>query len=182
MANNNFKITVKRQYISYGLAFNPEDFNEVKNCKSDAIRNKPCYCGLWASPIDAQYGWLNFCKSEGVPCYMQKWTRFVLKPSARIRKIDSYEDYKRFMTSYKDVTDLESNHFDWEKIAKDYDAVEVTYNAVLECRVKDAEQYNLYMEGKAPHQKQEEYLESWSCDSIVILHKDVIQVLETKDN
>ena len=113
---------------------------------------------------------------------MQKWTRFTLKSDARIRKIDSYEDYKRFMTVYKDVTDLESNHFDWEKIAKDYDAVEVTYNAILECRVKEAEQFHLYMEGKAPNPKQEEYLESWSCDSIVILHKEIIQVLETKDN
>lgn len=61
MANTSIKITVKRQYISYGLAFNPESFNEVKNYDEDDIYNKPCYCGMWASPIDAQYSWFDYC-------------------------------------------------------------------------------------------------------------------------
>lgn len=58
-------MTEKKQYIHYGSDhFSMEKFKEIQNKLNDhSWQNKPNY-GLWASPVDAEYGWADWCKGE----------------------------------------------------------------------------------------------------------------------
>ena len=52
---------MSRVYIHYGSKkFDTERFTPIQNCYP---RNKPIG-GLWASEVDAQFGWKTWCEGE----------------------------------------------------------------------------------------------------------------------
>lgn len=116
--------------------------------------------GLWASNINAEYGWKDSCMENDFRKNRLKYSfTFKLRENANVLFIDSTEILSRLpinaRTPVKSWTCL-----DFENILKSgIDAIDVN---ITKC-------WSLY-----------EALYGWDCDSILILNKDVIVVEEKK--
>lgn len=112
------------QYIHYGTTeFSKDKFKEIKN---ESFFTKP-RGGLWASRVDSEYGWKNWTEDEHFRTEVYRednYFKFKLKDEAKVLVIDNA----------KQILDLpkQKNEFnfsfvclDFEKLAKEYDAIEV---------------------------------------------------------
>ena len=144
----------KTKYIHYGhKEFDPDKFMEIKN--------RGCFIkpsgGLWASAVDAPYGWKDWCKdAEYSECDPNNAFEFTLADGSNVLHIRSKED----LESLPHIeTDLELNWhaLDFEKIKElGVDAIELHINQ------------NLFLD---------QLMYGWDCDSILVLNKDVIEVV-----
>lgn len=144
------------KYIHYGhKCFDRSLFRPVKNTMD--IFKKP-KGGFWASAIDAEFGWKDWCDDQNFrKCDEENSFRFKLKDGAKVLHINK-EDMELPCITREDPT---SHHLfifpDWEQMVKDgWDAVEVH---ISECRA-------LY-----------EHLYGWDCDSILVLNPDVVEAI-----
>lgn len=115
-------------FISYGTdEFDVNKFRQpIFNSKRAMINNKPVG-GLWASPIDAQFGWVDFCDCNSFHLKtLAKHFIFRLKPNANIYIIDNEEDLRKIST-LPDINYHNNLGINWE-LLKDYDGVFVTDN------------------------------------------------------
>lgn len=138
-------------YIHYGhKSFDNKLFDEIKNERAWV---KPIG-GLWASNINAKYGWRDWCEEQRFrECSIDNSFKFKLKEDSRILKIDNSDILKKlpivnapFRTSWINL--------DFEKIKEEYDAIEVLIS----------EDHRLYWD-----------LYGWDCDSLLVLNKEVIE-------
>lgn len=138
-------------YIHYGhKSFDNKSFDEIKNERAWV---KPIG-GLWASNINAKYGWRDWCEEQRFrECSIDNSFKFKLKEDSRILKIDNSDILKKlpivnapFRTSWINL--------DFEKIKEEYDAIEVLIS----------EDRRLYWD-----------LYGWDCDSLLVLNKEVIE-------
>lgn len=143
---------MSKRYIHYGSkSFMRHAFSPIRNCP---CFTKP-YGGLWASPVDAEYGWKEWCDHEMFrECRMDNSFTFALSPGARVLRINSVNG----LDSLPQVEDeFKPSHWyvlDFEKLlAEGYDAVEVSITA----------DPRLYMA-----------LYGWDCDSILVMNPEVI--------
>lgn len=137
-------------YIHYGhKSFNPNEFEPIRNFD---VKPKG---GLWASPINAKFGWKDWCEREKFEeCHPDNAFIFRLKTHANVLVIDNVEVLNTLPQIETCFTSCGWVCLDFKKIAKEYDAVELILS-------KDRQLYwKLY---------------GWDCDSIVILNKDVIE-------
>mgnify|MGYP001623704021 CR=1 FL=1 len=140
-------------YIHYGHKhFDPNSFVEIKN----TMWNKPAG-GLWASDINAKYGWKSWCEDENFcECNKENSFCFKLKEKSRILTINSHNDL--FQLPLESGVHEYINRLclciDFEKLAREYDAIELLLS----------EDRRLYYD-----------LYGWDCDSILILNKDCIE-------
>lgn len=142
----------KKKYVHYGSdIFIPELFKPIRNRSN---WSKP-FGGLWASPIDAPYGWKEWNDNhECKECSDSNKFEFILKDDANVLYIDD-------IFILDDLPKQESSillwiTLDFEKLLKDgYDAIEV-------CISTD---FGLY-----------DKLYGWDCDSILIMNPDIIQI------
>lgn len=140
------------KYIHYGHdKFEPILFN--------AITNVPMFTkpkgGLWGSRKDSEYGWKECCKDLDIDINLESSFEFSLKPDARLLTIDSCEKLLGLSKFQIKSTFLRNSFLDFEKIAQEYDAIEVLIS----------EDADLYYE-----------LYGWDCDSILIMNPDVIDI------
>lgn len=113
-------------FISYGTdAFDINKFRKpIFNSNRVLINNKPVG-GLWASPIDAKYGWVDFCDCNAFHLKtLAKHFLFQLKPNSKIYVIDNYDDLKKISTIPDSLGEMCIN---W-KLLQDYDGIFVTDN------------------------------------------------------
>lgn len=141
-----------KKYIHYGHnRFLPHRFKPVEN---DSCLPKP-WGGLWASPVDAAYGWKEWCEIEGFHTdNLKKHFVFTLREDAKVL----------YITSEDQLSDLPKKKtfpyssmwmaMDFEALSREgFDAVEVSISS-------DPRLYwSLY---------------GWDCDSIVVMNPDVI--------
>lgn len=127
--------------------------------------------GLWGSPVDATYGWAEWCKETGYEIEkLETSFLFTLAEGANLLRVSSIEDLtelpKQQMNLYfpQEVCDmlyeLESlttrAFLDFEALlASGVDAVQVDTRGAAGYEVRHA-------------------LNGWDCDSILVLNKDVI--------
>lgn len=158
-------------YTHYGHStFDINLFNPIKNKRFGV---KPVG-GFWASRQNAKYGWKDWNKNEGfVICDKNNKISFTLKSDSHVLEIHSVQDVDNiiekyhvdlpndigFTTMYGQLSDKPC-FIDFEKIAKDYDAIE--------CFVSDDS--GLY-----------DKLYTWDCDSILILNPDIIEPILEKE-
>jgi hypothetical protein len=151
-------------YIHYGAdKFIPEKFTPVKNAAWGST--KPESGGLWASAVDSEFGWKDWCESENFHLKnLEKSFMFKLKDDARILRIRSVDDLE-LLPKYNSILKSLSYIPDFEKAAEMYDGIELD----LSHEVNKGE----WIEG--------EWIEGlyfklygWDCDSILILNPDVI--------
>jgi hypothetical protein len=112
--------------------------------------------GLWASAVDATWGWKDWCKSEKfMRCTEDNCFSFHLAPTANVLVIDSAD-------CLEGLPRLETGEFshdlwvtlDFEKLRDSgVDAIELVLSA----------DQRLYWE-----------LYGWDCDSILIMNPDII--------
>ena len=137
------------QYIHYGHKH--FDINLFCPISNREISIKP-FGGLWASRIDAEYGWKELNDREHFKkCEKENSFTFYLSDDARILTINSMDDLE-------DLPHLENDFFfgtlDFEKLLNSYDAIEVNISS----------DRRLYW-----------YLYGWDCDSILVMNPEVIQ-------
>ena len=156
-----------KTYITYGQGnkFIPEllpDKSYIRNPKNSI--NKPNNC-WWGSPIDAEYGWKQWCESNEYDEELVKddadriyWT---LSEDAKVLEINTLDDLIKVPYLEKDKEDsyaYSPSIIDFEKICRDYDAVELTNSCIGHYFINDKEiAFN-----------------AWDCESIVVLNKDKI--------
>lgn len=130
--------------------------------------------GLWTSPIDSSFGWIDWCKAENFrEEHFKPGNFFVidLKENAKIYKIDTLEDLVSLQRKYPDLSRKHLNfslfkesctellhELDFEKISKEYDAIFLTEDGQWKTRVSYP---NLY---------------GWDCECVLVLNKEVIEI------
>ena len=138
-----------KTYIHYGdRHFDPNKFKPIEN----TFTNKPIG-GLWASDVNAKYGWKEWNKSSGLrKCSEEPYFKLTLDKKAKVLNVHKYKDVK---FAVKEFLVNQIMILDFKKIMKrGYDAMEVF--------ISDSESlyWNLY---------------GYDCDSIIIFNKDIIQ-------
>ena len=146
------------KYIHYGHKnFDVNLFCPIKNrdffVKPDG--------GLWASNINAEYSWKDWCEStEFKSCNEDNSFTFFLSEDAKILKIKS-SDQLKLLPKLDGETEtgcvVSWVLLDFEELSREYDAIEVyiSYDK------------NLYFD-----------LYGWDCDSILIMNPGVINMIE----
>ena len=148
------------EYIHYGST----TLLPIKPIVNENYFTKP-KGGLWASPVNAKFGWDDWCKRE----HFRKNTkensfRFVLKDNAKILHIYSVADLDALPKQKVDIDSGLMCYLDFEKIEKDYDGVELHLS---EEKFGDNDICSgLYFK-----------LYGWDCDSIIIFHNDAIKII-----
>ena len=147
------------EYIHYGSAkFEMGKFLPVKNAEFGFT--KPERGGLLASPVGAKYGWKEWNEDNHFThCDEAISFRFSLKPSARVLHLRCAGDLDKVPEL---DTKLHTSSFkpDFEALSKTYDAIELHLS---DEPASAAWERSLYWA-----------LYGWDCDSILVLHGDVI--------
>lgn len=148
------------KYIHYGDdKFILEKFNSITNILG---RNKP-YGGLWASRIDANYGWDKWCKDNEFHIEkLNKYFTFTLENKAKILEIHSVEDMEGIpIQKFNDLLFKINYYPDFEAIINQgYDAIELFMSSASYAQdITETLYFRLYR---------------WDCDSILILNPEII--------
>ena len=161
---------MKTRYIHYGASeFHKELMLPISN---RPMFVKP-YGGLWASPVDSPRSWYDWCmgnnwgKNE-----LEESFSFALTDNAKILHLFSVkqlEGLPRAKAASKDLEFLYDHdlmvYLDFEAMEKEYDGIELHLS---EENWDDIEGF-----GSGLYYK----LYGWDCDSILLFHDDVIQLL-----
>ncbi len=141
------------EFIHYGSnKFNSERFKQIEN--REFPDKKPLQgTGLWASPINSAYGWSDWCTDNGYGNLTKNFT-FTISEKSKVLIIDSEKDLDKMP---KLVFDTYIKGFDFEKLAKKYDAIFLTDKGQVKTR--HSQPFNLY---------------GWDCECILIMNKDII--------
>lgn len=145
-----------KKYIHYGHKhFDREMFQNIRNIP---IFTKPDG-GLWASAVDAEYGWKRWCEENNFrECNMENSFTFTLSQNARVITILSVAGAKALPKQETELSAVEWVFVDFEKLAEQgWDAIEV----------KISNDMRLYWA-----------LYGWDCDSILIMNPDVVVEVE----
>lgn len=166
------------EFITYGIEYDPNKFEKAKNRKACLNMNKP-FGGFWSSPINSDWGWKNWCMSEDFRTdRLDHWTKFKLKPEAKIIIIDSLNDFREVLNNFCILDNIAYFDYkpciDFEKITKEgYDGVLLTESGNIECHLPmepvSVNGKNVYVD-----------LNTWDCESMVLLRNDNLEVLEIK--
>ena len=140
-----------KKYIHYGhTKFDKDMFIKIRN-DVFGIGIKPIG-GLWASDIDARYGWKDWCDANCFrDCKKENSFTFTLTDNAKVLTINSVNDLDA-LPKAKDRLGLWIL-LDYEKISEMYDVLEVNIS----------NDYDLYFK-----------LYGYDCDSIIVMNPDVI--------
>lgn len=145
-------------YIHYGnTKFDESLFRQIKNkffIKPDG--------GLWASPLNARYGWKDWNEDSGFRlCDENNCFKFKLKDTAKVLEINSCVDLwvlpqNPIIPEYWKRNSINDKYYiDFEQLIKD------GYDAILVNLSNDSDLYwTLY---------------GWDCDSLLVFNKEVIE-------
>jgi len=142
------------KYIHYGH----KNF-DIK--KFDKIENRPLSVkplgGFWGSREDTDIGWLQWCTgNEFCMERLETSFTFTLSKNAKVLTIDNFTQLKDLPLNTDSPIDVPMSWvtLDFEKLAKEYDAIEVLLS-------KD---WNKLYFG----------LYGWDCDSILIFNPSIV--------
>ena len=155
------------KYVTYGLGKFDKSKLEI-NLNTIPFINKPMLA-FWGSPIDAEFGWKEWRECNDY-CNIDKYFApentiiWKLEDDCKILDINSVEDLSIFYTKgcIREQRKM-SYEFDFKKILDDgYSAIEL-HDGYIGHRFLD----NL-----------EIMMNSWDCESIVVLDPDKIKIIE----
>lgn len=141
-----------KEYIHYGARkYKPELVIPIKNI----YRFTKPEGGIWASDINAKFGWKQWNKLENFKkCYKNNCFKFTIKDSAKILTINNVSQLKK-LPKCKQEYDSSWELLDFEKLSLEYDAIEIIIS----------EDPKLYYA-----------VYGWDCDSILIMNKEIINI------
>ena len=144
-----------RIFIHYGhTKFDDNLWEEIINMKFC----KP-YGGLWASDINAKFGWKNWNEiSQFRKCDEKKSFKFKLKSNTRLLSINTMEELERVPLDPTVPVEVKTIFYalDFENIKENYDAIEVNIS----------NDKSLYWA-----------LYGWDCDTLLVLNKKCIELI-----
>lgn len=142
-------------FVHYGsTCFDKEKFREIRNVP---FQTKPVG-GFWASPVDAKFGWKEWCEAERFREISEDNSfRFTLAENARVLKISSVDDLQSLPKLWAPVSWI---CLDFELLAKEYDAI----------WAKVVGWGDLYFQ-----------LYGWDCDSVLIMNPNVVIPFDEAD-
>ena len=148
---------MKTEFIHYGHdRFRPELFSPIRNLE---FFNKPMG-GLWASPVDARYGWKAWCEENDFSETVESNSFcFQIKGGANVLHI----------TSVAQLGGIPMQETPFTAIFKCPDFEELMRQGIDAMWVDISADRDLYME-----------LYGWDCGSIVVLNPDVIEPIKEK--
>lgn len=154
-------------YITYGKgnSFDKEKLPKVEDLEIELSPINKIQKTLWGSPIDANYGWKDWCESESFNTNKLlnsfQWT---LKPEAKVLYIEDLQDIFDKVPFIEAPlfkgSSWKSTFVDFKKIISEYDAMEISMD-------------NGYL-GHMFVDKREECFNSWDCDSIMVFNREMI--------
>lgn len=147
-----------KKYIHYGhTQFRRDLFCGIKN---RVMFSKP-WGGLWASPVDAKNGWIDWCEQEHFRwCDLSNSFEFTLSDKAKVLHIYGVEQLENLPRLDESLAMWVCLDFE-QLLADGYDAVELHLS----------EEKNLgggFMDGLYWS------LYGWDCDSILVMNPEVI--------
>lgn len=154
------------RYIHYGNKhFDLTKFKPVKN--ADGGSTKPASGGFWASPIDSEWGWKQWCEAEIFHVEnLATWFEFELASDARVLHISNVNHLKK-LKRYE--WELQSILFtpDFEDAAKHWDAIELHLTEAPTLSNMESLYFQLY---------------GWDCDSILIMNPEIVIEVNSSDS
>lgn len=135
-------INTSLQLIHYGHSYDEKVFNEVRN------RWVKPYGGLWSSPVDSEWGWIDWGKSNEFGRFD---ISFKFSITGRVLVIDSMKDL-RAVPKWEGYME----YVDFEALCSLCDAIWLTVKGENETRYIDGGLYG------------------WDCESVLILNKEII--------
>ena len=147
-----------KKYIHYGHKhFQPEMFCPISNRGQWVKPNG----GLWASPMDASFGWKDWCYGSNFrECNVENSFTFTLSESARVLVIDNNESLLKLPQIVPEYMHDLWCMLDFEKLVDEYDAIELDMSS-------DGRLYwSLY---------------GWDCDCILVMNPNVVMEVAEND-
>ena len=155
-----------REFVVYGKTIDSKKFVKPHNGHNQFL-NKPDG-GLWASPVDSEWGWCDWCSSEDFPITLDVWTRFRLDPEARVLEIHCLDHLKEVFRRYgRRHPIFGETVLDWGLLRAHYDGVFLSEQGNREC--------HLPMDPGAPD------LNGWDCECLLVLDLNKIRVIQESD-
>lgn len=151
-------------WINYGISeISAEKFRKVTNTNEVGryIPGKPVG-GLWASPVDSEWGWKDFCECENFRTEtLDKSVKFKLKENSKIYTINSFNDLEKLYQKYPNhklehIENVRLINFEG-MIADGYDGIYLTLPGLLDCKDKDGLGLMYFIEG-------------WDVESVVVFN------------
>lgn len=158
----------KKTYIHYGSDhFNKEMF--IVPVNGDWGSKPVPHTGLWASPIDSDFGWMEWCIDADFNLdKLLTHFKFTLSDRAKVLFVNKLSDVDNYVSMPDELNIMfRSNstssllyNLDFEQMIKDgYDAIELSHEDNY------AEiHFSLF--------------NTWDCDSILILNPDIIEEIK----
>ena len=147
----------KRKFIHYGSEFfDLSKFKKVTN--SEFVSEKPQpHTGLWASPINARYGWAKYCKQNEYNLdKLEKSFTFTLEDTSNVVLIKSLDDLQKLpLCRTFNSKSMLSAYIDYE-----------------ECYNNGIDAIQLYV-SSADDELREAFC-TWDSDDIIILNPYII--------
>lgn len=154
---------MSKAYIHYGSEkFDMDKFLEIKdrgllNPGRNTCINKPDY-GFWASPIDTDFGWKEFCVNEDFRTdRLSESFTIELSDDAKVFTVTKLDDIPSDYIFRKNRYGAEYYNLNFDRIMKDYDAMELIHS--------DGHYSELH----------NDLFYSWDVDSIVIWNPQIIR-------
>lgn len=151
-------------YIHYGnTEYNKYISNPISNLWPFPM-TKP-HGGFWGSPVNAKYGWKDWCKDEDYrTCDEADSFKFVMRNERLVAKINSLEKLyllPRLPDSGFSLNIFDRHYIDFEKCLElGLDAIEVSISD--DPRLQEA-------------------LYGWDCDSILVLNPEAVIQIYSQD-
>lgn len=160
--------TRKGREVSY-IHYSKTDCDHFDKSKMYPIRNtenwiKP-YGGLWASPINAEWGWKDWCEAENFRDCDERYSfTFKMRDPSKVYFVDSKEAYDNLVKLYgiKNTNSFgyTPQYIDYKRMIEDgWDALELSLTDYWQL-------YDLFY--------------GWDCDSILIFNAEA--VIEEKED
>jgi len=152
-------------YLKYGVSFDPSKIVIDLNNEYNGCLFKPDK-GFWGSPVNASYGWKEWCENEEFGDYDFNKPVYWTLTSGKILQVDWDEVENKEtsnLTKYMKPCNYYSyNILDWDKMLKDdIVAVELMDGCIGHCFKYDLE----------------ERFNAWDCESIVVLDKSKLNFI-----
>ena len=154
---------MQKTYIHYGHDASEFDPKLIANASCCAVLSKPDK-GLWASPIDSDWGWKDWCELEEWSCSdMSKSFIFTLTSTAEILEIHREEDILPYLIREQDEFLLRRRitnpceKLNRELLYKKFDGIELFIS----------ENWSMH----------DGVFCTWDCDSICVWNPEVIELV-----
>lgn len=153
---------MSKKYIHYGSStFDINRFRKIENICLGSLDNKP-YGGLWASPVECNSSWYNWClNNDYKPEKLKESFTFTLKPGTNILKLNSTDDVyllNKFFIITKPLSRMsfiDTPTIDFEYLEKvGYDGLEISMD-----------DYDMYMK-----------FYGWDVDSLLLFNPNCIDI------